>query len=123
MHDLKNGKIKEINRSLLIAKSNVESVDVSHFKNQQAIVTSPPQLSFVINDFLNRYDQDHRAMFTKLSATLPLLLELITDKPINQIFQTDLNNWFDEIQNLPVRRDAKIFKGMSTKQMIETIKG
>jgi hypothetical protein len=70
LHDLKTGKIKEINRSFLIPTSNVELVDVLHIENQQATVTSPPQLSFVINDFLKRYDQDHRAMFTKLSAAL-----------------------------------------------------
>lgn len=79
-----------------------------------------PLLSYVINDFLNRYDKNNKATLTKLNATLPILQELVGDKPINQILQADINVYFDDVQKLPVRRDAKIFNGMSIKEIIES---
>ena len=77
-----------------------------------------PLLSVVITDFLDRYDRNNKATLTKLNAVLPIFLELIGDKSINQILQTDINAYFDEVQKLPVRRDAKIFRCLSIKQII-----
>jgi len=42
-----------------------------------------------------------------------LFVELVTDKPVNEIFQTDINNFFDEVQKPPVRPDAKTFADLS----------
>ena len=49
---------------------------------------------------------------------MPVFLELLGDRPINQILQTDINAYFDDMQKLPVRRDAKIFKGMSLREIM-----
>jgi hypothetical protein len=68
-----------------------------------------PLLSVVIDDFLKRYDPANKSMLGKLTGTLEILIEFIGDKSINQILQFDLNNFFDEIQKLPVRRDSKKF--------------
>ena len=77
-----------------------------------------PLLSVVVDDFLKRYDPSNKATFTKLNATLPIFVELIGNKAINQILQADVNSYFEEVQKLPVRRDAKIFSGMSFKEII-----
>jgi hypothetical protein len=74
-------------------------------------------LSVVVDDFLERYDPENKAMLTKLRATLPILVELVGDKSINQILQADLNSFFDEVQKLPVRSDGQKFKGMSYSNM------
>ena len=75
-------------------------------------------LSNVIQDFLSRYNPKNRATLIKLQSTLPILLELVGDKPVNTILQADINDFFDQVQKLPVRRDAKIFNGMSIKEII-----
>ena len=77
-----------------------------------------PLLSVVVVDFLKRYDPSNKATFTKLNATLPIFVELIGNKAINQILQADVNSYFEEVQKLPVRRDAKILSGMSFKEII-----
>ncbi|WP_333877554.1 site-specific integrase [Methylobacter sp.] len=84
----------------------------THFKS------TAPLLSVVIDDFLRRYDPENKSMLGKLTGTLAILVELVGDKSINQILQADLNNFFDEVQKLPVRRDSKKFTGMSIKQII-----
>jgi hypothetical protein len=75
-------------------------------------------LSDVVDDFLKRYDPSNKATLTKLNATLPIFVELIGNKPITQILQADINAYFEEVQKLPVRRDAKLFKGLSVKEII-----
>jgi integrase len=82
------------------------------------IPAQAPLLSVVIGDFLKRYNPDNKATLTKLNANLPILLELIGDKPVNQILQADVNAYFDDVQKLPVRRDAKAFAGMSLREII-----
>jgi hypothetical protein len=62
-------------------------------------------------------------MLCKLNATLPILVELVGNKPINEIFQTDINEFFDEVQKLPVRRDAKAFQGLPIRKVIEANTG
>lgn len=60
---------------------------------------------------------------TKLKSTLPVFVELVGDKPINTILQADVNRYFDDVQKLPVRRDAKQFRGMSIQTIIATHDG
>lgn len=119
LHDLKSGNVYEIDKPVVVeAKNNISSPVVSI-----QVKSSAPLLSVVITDFLNRYDKSNKATLTKLNATLPILLELIGDKPINQILQADINAYFDDVQKLPVRRDAKVFKGMSIREIIESNSG
>jgi integrase len=77
-----------------------------------------PLLSVVVDDFLRRYDPSNKATLTKLVATLPIFVESIGNKAINQILQADVNTYFEEVQKFPVRRDSKIFEGMSLKEII-----
>ncbi len=120
LNDLKKGVGQDHAASHVVLtqpSSNVQFIPAIQFKS------TAPLLSVVIDDFLKRYDRNNRATFTKLNATLPVFLELTGDKPINQILQADLNAYFDDVQKLPVRRDAKIFKGMSLREIIESNTG
>lgn len=133
MHNHKTGKTYILSRSELMTSFNNEMVcntvqNITIPPSPVAIVGEPllshsvnmkaPLLSVVIDDFLERYDQKKKATLTKLNATLPILLELVGDKPVNQILQADINAYFDDVQKLPVRRDAKIFSGMSLREIM-----
>ena len=129
----KTGKALISNRSELMASTSdeiayhptqinaVEPLYVASVDEPTPIYSTPsktPLLSIVIGDFLDRYDQSKKATLTKLNATLPILLELVGDKPVNQILQADINAYFDDVQKLPVRKDAKIFKGMTLREIM-----
>ena len=133
LHDLKSGKTSPKRFGGLDALSSIEGVaDIANNQASElhhgAISSIPtdiyvrqvnaPLLSVVIDDFLSRYDQNNQATLTKLTATLPVFLELISDKPINQILQADINAYFDNVQKLPVRRNAKKYSGMSLKEIM-----
>ena len=62
-------------------------------------------------------------MLRKLKASLPIFLELIGDKPVDEILQNDVNVFFDNAQKLPARRFDEKFKGKSLKQIISLNKG
>ncbi|MGR8931807.1 MAG: DUF6538 domain-containing protein [Gammaproteobacteria bacterium] len=136
LHDLKTGNRTQINRVEALAllaeneNSNVEPTHATPISTPSPICPTPlqtthqsPLLSVVIDDFLNRYDQNNKATYTKLVATLPLLVELIGDKPVNQILQTELNGFFDDVQKLPVKRKQKAYSGMTIREIIEANKG
>jgi hypothetical protein len=112
LQDLKAGKTAKISRSERIASvtDTNQQITVEPVAPSPAPVTTTqpkaPLLSVVVADFLNRYDQNNKATFTKLSATLPLLIELVSDKPVNEILQADLNGFFDDDQGLPVTQFA-----------------
>ncbi|MDP3330522.1 MAG: hypothetical protein Q8S55_00780 [Methylococcaceae bacterium] len=99
-------------------QNNVASEPAINYATPAPAKSSAHLLSFVIEDFLKRYDPANKSMLIKLNATLPIMIELVGDKPIDQIYQTDINSFFDEVQKLPVRRDAAKFKGLSIKQVI-----
>lgn len=127
LRDLQNSKQCDISRfdSLAILSSDLAAQKNTIAPIQAAIarVTSQeapqaPLLSVVVDDFLKRYDQNNKATFTKLSATLPLLVDLVGDKPVNQILQADLNGFFDDVQRLPIKRTKKIYSGMTIREII-----
>lgn len=63
-----------------------------------------PMFSTVIEDFLNRYQQAKKpAMFKKHKPVLSMLLEVIGDKPVNELRQSDLNGFFELLGSLPPR--------------------
>jgi integrase len=122
LHDLKVGKAQQVNHLGLPALKCAPPVTPPIAPPVQG-KSSAPLLSVVITDFLKRYDPSNRATLTKLTATLPVFLELIGDKPVNQILQADINAYFDDVQKLPVRRDAKIFEGMTIREVINANTG
>ncbi|MCQ8119948.1 hypothetical protein NP589_21230 [Methylomonas sp. WSC-7] len=134
LHELKTGKTSSVVRlNSWETKQDEASLDNSaqepqanyQLKSSQPAIETrqAPLLSIVVDDFLSRYDQTNKATFTKLSATLPLLIELVGDKPVNQILQTDLNGFFDDVQRLPIKRAKKIYNGMTIREIIATNDG
>jgi hypothetical protein len=63
-----------------------------------------PTFKVVVDDFLNGYKKNKKPeMYKKLRPVLTMLLELVGDKPISDIKQTDINDFFDLLGNLPPR--------------------
>lgn len=116
---LKAGQIQAINSSDLLRSSLANEHSINSWAPSSTICSSTPNpsraplLSLVISDFLKQYDSNNKATLTKLNSSLPILLELIGDKPINQIPQADINSFFEEVQKLSVKRSKKEFKGMT----------
>ncbi len=132
LHDLKTGKTSSTicfdSLDLISAKSNTQEtpkqLETVAAPTPPAIKTrKAPLLSAVVDDFLKRYDQENKAMLGKLNATLPIFVELITNKSVNEILQADINLFFDDVQRLPVRRDTKEFKRLPIRKVIEANTG
>ena len=83
LHDLKIGKVQAVNKLALPQSPNTAIVNKPR--------SSAPLLSVVIDAFLLRYDPSNVATLTKLKSTLPIFLELVIDKPVNEILQADIN--------------------------------
>lgn len=67
-------------------------------------VAPVPMLKTVVDGFLGKYQQDKKpAMFKKHRPVLSMLLEVIGDKPVNQLKQADINNFFELLGRLPPR--------------------
>lgn len=61
-------------------------------------------LSEVINDYIEKYQADKfEAMYKKVCAVLPMLLDVVGNKPIHTLRQTDLNRFFEVVNRLPPR--------------------
>ncbi|MGZ5013085.1 MAG: DUF6538 domain-containing protein [Methylobacter sp.] len=119
IQDLKNGKaIHEFTRLNSNQTAQYVSAENTFARPATHTKSTAPLLSVVADDFLKRYGPSNKSMLGKLTGTLAILVELVSDKPVNQILQADLNNFFDEVQKLPVRRDSKKFAGMNIKQII-----
>lgn len=63
-----------------------------------------PMLSEVVGAFLDSYQKTKKpAMFKKHQPVLGMLLSVIGDKPVGQLLQKDINDFFDLLANLPPR--------------------
>jgi integrase len=63
-----------------------------------------PMLSEVTKAYLAHYEKlGQDAMLKKVRSALPLLAEIIGDKPIASLKQSDLELYFETVQNLPPR--------------------
>lgn len=63
-----------------------------------------PTLKVVVEEFIRKYPQDRKlAMFKKHKAVLPMLLDVVGDKCINELRQADINNFFELVGRLPPR--------------------
>lgn len=61
-------------------------------------------LSEVINDYIAKYQAEKfEAMHKKVSAVLPMFLNVVGDKPIHALRQTDINRFFEIVNRLPPR--------------------
>jgi integrase len=58
----------------------------------------------VIQDFLQHYEKSKKtSMLKKHGAVLPMMLEVIGDKPVSELRQVDLRDFFALLANLPPR--------------------
>ena len=78
-------------------------------------------LSEVVNDYKAKYQADkHQAMFKKVCAVLPMFLDIVGDKPIHTLRQTDINGFFEVVNKLPPRwSDVARQKKMTVVQVAE----
>lgn len=86
--------------------------------------TSPtPMLSEVIDQFLRKYPKEKKLpMYKKHKVVLPMLLEVVGNKPVNTLFQKDLNCFFELVCKLPPDwKDQCADKGLKVSQLIQNV--
>ena len=124
--EAKVATVKEVEFALMKFKSELfdSNFAVSESKPNPKIELSPPcpKLSSVIKAFLEDYDKiKHAAMFKKYSAVLPMFLQVVGDKPISELKQSDVNDYFKLIQYLPPRwADACRKNKVTVKELAQT---
>lgn len=65
---------------------------------------SAPLFSKVVQKFLETYPKERQAgMYRKHKAVLPMFRDVIGDKPVSEIKQTDINDFFELLERLPPR--------------------
>lgn len=67
----------------------------------EAPASKSPPLSEVIRTFLDNYPDSKGAMKRKHEIVLPIFLDIIGDKPVDQIKQTEIRGFFATINALP----------------------
>ncbi len=67
-------------------------------------IDSVPRFSTVVQRFLDTYPKEKQSgMYRKHKAVLPMLLEIIRDKPVSAIKQANINEFFELLERLPPR--------------------
>lgn len=118
LQDLKSGKATKVSRSTLVANIDLVRPPLAAKTPTQSSILEAQLLSIVAGDFLSRYDRDNKAMLKKLDTALAVFLELIGNKPVNEIFHKDINKYFDDVQQLPGRGNDAKFKNMTYREKI-----
>jgi len=91
-------------------------------ENPVTVVASGPVPMFkdVVDDFLEKYNKKKPAMLKKHQPVLAMLLASVGNKPIADIRQADINNFFGLLGNLPPRwSDACRKQRVSVQQLAE----
>lgn len=84
----------------LLKRYEGEDVPTPEPKN----IRSTPLLSEVTQAYMSYYARLNKPeMLKKVNAVLPLLLQMVGNKPIGSLTQTDFTKFFDDVQNLPPR--------------------
>jgi integrase len=80
-----------------------------------------PMFGAVIEDFLNRYQHTKKpAMFKKHKPVLSMLLEVVGNKAIDSLRQSDINEFFELLGRLPPRwADQCRQQGISVRELAE----
>jgi len=83
---------------------------------------SYPGVFAVIDDFLDKYQKKkHPAMYKKHLPALNLLRTVLGNKPVNELRQSDLNEFFDIVGKLPPRWAMECKKrAVSARQLAKT---
>lgn len=67
-------------------------------------IRATPLLSEVTQAYVSYYERLNKPeMLKKVKAVLPLLVQMVGNKPIGSLTQTDITTFFDDVQNLPPR--------------------
>jgi hypothetical protein len=109
-----------VNSAIRTALSNHQEPATSFIPTQQAErENQAPLLSKVVSSFLNDYPKEKKlAMFRKHQTCLPLFLEIVGDKPVSDLKQTDVNEFFKTLLRLPPRwKDQRKKKNLSVKEL------
>ena len=70
----------------------------------RSVVREQHLLSSMVKSYVEDYPAQKKfAMFKKISGVLPMFLEVVGDKPIHLLRQTDINRFFALVQKLPPR--------------------
>ncbi len=89
-------------------------------KAPQQGTSSAPLLSEVINHFLENYLDNSRPMYRKHRSVLPVFLDCLGDRPVDQLRQMDIENFAKVISRLPPRAAPMARqKGLSIKALSE----
>lgn len=82
---------------------------------------SSPTFKMVVDGFLASYQSGKKpAMFKKLQPVLAMLLDVVGDKPVKDVKQADINDFFSLLEKLPPRwRDECKRRGLTVKQLAE----
>lgn len=80
-----------------------------------------PTFKTVIDDFLGKYEKRNKpAMLKKHQPVLMMLLDVVGDKPIRDLRQADINNFFDLLDKLPPKWNYECQKkGLTVRQLAE----
>lgn len=72
-------------------------------------------LSEVVRDYLEKYQADKfEAMYKKVCAVLPMFLDVVGNKPVHGLRQTDINRFFEVVNRLPPRwKDVARQRGLT----------
>jgi integrase len=85
-----------------------------------AAPTTSPLLADVVKDFLKRHPRNKAAMLKKHQTVLPLFLEVVGNKPVAAIKQSDIKDFLNLVQNLPPRwSDARRRRRISVAKLAE----
>lgn len=83
--------------------------------------TSAPMLKEVVDVFLERYSKTtSKAMLKKHGFVLPMFVDVVGNRPITQLKQAHINEFFDLVCNLPPRwKDKCRQQNLNVRQMAE----
>ena len=77
-------------------------IETTQHESQQGALQAAPTFKVVVDDFLTKYAKKNKsAMLKKHQQALPMLLEVVGDKPITEIRQGDINRFFELLGRLP----------------------
>ncbi|MEW8194023.1 MAG: site-specific integrase [Candidatus Thiodiazotropha sp.] len=100
--ELRELKAKVATFEQMLVSGVVSSVDDRQADKEPNV--NSPKLSEVVNTFLDSYQKDkHKEMYKKHKTVLPMFVELVGNKPVNDIKQADIVDFFDVVQKLPPR--------------------
>lgn len=102
--------------SILAAPTPIETSPAQPQK-----LANTPTLKTVVDGFLGKYQRDKKpAMYRKHKPVLSMFLDIVGDKPINEIKQADVNEFFELVCRLPPRwADACKKRKLTVRQLAE----